>query len=53
MQARINFGRIKGFPQLSESDKIETTSFLGACREIVQLIGKHNDDENNNVKYRL
>lgn len=42
MHARINFGRIKGFPQLTESNKIETTLFLDACREIVQLIGKHN-----------
>lgn len=41
-QPKIMFGHLKGFPDISDDDRIKTSQFLDAAREILSLIGEYN-----------
>lgn len=40
VDGKIVFAKLKGFPTLNDSSKVQTQSFLDGAKEVVSLIGK-------------
>lgn len=38
---RINFAELKGYPELNENNKINTSDFLESSSEIIGVIGEY------------